>query len=174
MYWLQAAERHYFSSQILYDRLNELIIKHKEWTDDENISFLALMDSFFLLFGLAMENLLKGIIISKRPIFKQKKDLVNLYGFNYRHDIMLMLKKNFRSLNKNENELIARLQDYIKWMGKYPIPNENDLQKDFSHTLQIKDNAELIIIYQELKLELIKKYSQTEKLYLEYFDKRNM
>lgn len=83
---------------------------------------LAFIESFMMLTGFAFENLLKGIDIAKNPNLVDSKKLdTALWNVRGGHGISSFAKK-VVSLNPSEIKLLERLEEYIIWAGRYPIP----------------------------------------------------
>jgi hypothetical protein len=153
-YWLKHAGRHYYTSQILYDHLEPFMKKDDIQSDEENEQFISLWQSYFLLMGLAFENILKGLIISKEPDLENDKNYEIKYNFSLNHDLKKMFEANFRQLTKSENKLIERLQSYLIWMSKYPLPKKSKISENTSKRLNFSDNECLIFLYKEIEQNL--------------------
>jgi len=89
-----------------------------------NDPYRILPNIYKLLFGLSIENMIKGIFISiyKLPIKNgnikwpgNSHDLLNL--IDYINKPITLIK-----FSKNERIILTELSDYIKWGGRYPVP----------------------------------------------------
>lgn len=154
LYWLHYADRHYYSSQIVYGHVEPFMNAETDLSDEDDQHFLALWESYFLLMSLAFENLLKGLIISIEPDLEDIDDYRKKYCFSYNHNLMIMFDRNFRSLTSIEKELIKRLQTYLNWMSKYPLPLKTKFLNDSKHQLRLTDNECLKSIYKEIEINL--------------------
>ena len=84
-----------------------------------NEPFLALLKSFMLLTGTAIENLIKGILVGRNPsiVSREVIELLRRKG----HGISEGAKKVI-SVSNSEYELLRRLEEYLVWAGRYPMP----------------------------------------------------
>jgi len=87
---------------------------------------LAYVRSFMLLTGLAFENLIKGILIARQPSLVDKQKLNTKLWSSVRkgHGISTLAKK-VTSLTPAELNLLTRLEEYLVWGGRYPIPRNS-------------------------------------------------
>lgn len=150
LYWKEKANRHSYSAGIIHGHLQELLKTDDNWTQEDDQHFISLMDAFFLLVALSFENVLKGLIISRELNIVDKTEYETKYGFNYKHDLKKMFSTNFRKLTNIENELVDRLQNYLNWMSKYPVPLEKHLTKEVSHSYNIHDFEVSNIMFAEI------------------------
>jgi hypothetical protein len=107
---------------------------------------LGLVRSAMLLVGLAFENLLKGVAVSRRLLIvphsslsdpqeklKWKTSLRGATG----HDLLSMSHSLNLSLTVPQEELLKRTSAYVKWAGRYPSANE------LTVTIEAHRNSEL-------------------------------
>ncbi len=79
---------------------------------------LDIAEVSLMIYGLAIENLVKGIIISENPeLIKNGKIDKRLIS----HNLSKLLSEVNVTLKKDEKEMILILEDHIKWKSKYPI-----------------------------------------------------
>ena len=77
-----------------------------------NVCSVAMM-----LAGLAIENLLKAIYISANPAFNESGK------FNVAtHDLLKLADDINLALTEEERVLIERLEQFLTWAGRYPVP----------------------------------------------------
>ena len=150
LYWCEKAKRQFYSANILHGNLLKLLKTSDNWTSQEDQNFISIMDSFFLLVGLSFENLIKGLIISRDLSIIDKKEYEEKYGFNFHHDLCSMFLKNFRTLTDSEAELLGRLQNYLAWMAKYPVPLEKYFDKEVYHGYKLSDPETISHLHSEL------------------------
>ena len=74
-----------------------------------------------MLAGLALENLLKCIIIRRDPTLV-KEGSINRTLIT--HNLLELFKRVEIQLTSGENDLISKLEIMVKWGGKYPLPQE--------------------------------------------------
>jgi hypothetical protein len=153
-YWLILANRHFYSSKILYEHLEPFINKDNIESEEENEHFISLWQSYYLLMGLAFENMLKGLIISIEPDLVDDKEYEKKYNFSLNHNLIAMFERNFRQLSISEKELIDRLQNYLVWMSKYPVPKKSKLSENVRKRLNFSDNEYLTSLYNEIDRNL--------------------
>jgi hypothetical protein len=82
---------------------------------------------YMLLAGLAIETLIKGIIVAKHPDFvKQQKLSVELTN----HNLTDLFETAGLMKSNAHNNLLLRLQNYVKIFGRYPVTKtKQDMQK---------------------------------------------
>lgn len=87
------------------------------------IQDVYLFYSYYLLAGLSLENLAKGILIGRNPnvVSSGQLDLKMLVGSGNGHDLPNLAHRMVVSLSQREQDLLSRLKEFIVW-GKYPIP----------------------------------------------------
>jgi len=74
-----------------------------------------------LLYGLALENLLKAIIIKTDPAVIIDGELRRWPAGG--HDLLILCNVAKIKTTKVEKDLLARLTSFVRWAGRYPIPN---------------------------------------------------
>lgn len=171
LYWKEKAIRQIYSANILHEQLQKLLLNSNLWNQEDDQHFISLMDSFFLLTSLSFENLIKGLIVSKELRIADRKVYERKYGFSFNHNLSKMFHQNFRKLSQVELELIIRLQDYLHWMSKYPVPLEKHLEKDVYHGYKHTD-PEIIANIQKELFESID--NNVDKDVFTYLTKRNL
>jgi hypothetical protein len=82
---------------------------------------------YMLLAGLAIETLIKGIIVAKHPDFvKQQK----LSGELTNHNLIDLYRTAGLMKSKDHDDLLLRLQNYVVIFGRYPVTKtKQDMQK---------------------------------------------
>ena len=108
--------------------------------------------TYFFLLGIAIENLLKGILISENP--NHIKDGKISPEISSGHNLKKLSEKiNSLDFNTDEIRLFEILSEVIPYWGKYPIPkdfNQIKEEKFFNENLFI----ELINLYEKLELKI--------------------
>ena len=82
---------------------------------------LAYIGSYFLFLGLAFENLIKGILIGRDPTLVTKDTINNGILGRKGHGITEGAKR-IINLTQQELELVGRIEEYLFWAGRYPLP----------------------------------------------------
>ncbi len=92
--------------------------KHQQWAAQR----LHLSSVAHMLFGLAFEVVLKGMIVAKRPEFVEADKLAeNLTG---KHVLVELFKTAGITLSRAEQRLVQRLSQSVLWAGRYPVPKK--------------------------------------------------
>ena len=80
---------------------------------------LELASAASLLYGLSLENLLKGIIVkSGAPVIAKWRIQ---FGRGSGHNLVHLASKASITLNSDEQDLLNRLTRYVEWAGRYPV-----------------------------------------------------
>lgn len=126
--WVHSAQSLFLAASLLHEKVEEFgnILQGKIECDEENrLSHpgLYVHQTFMLLIGLALENVIKGLCVKKEGAFDKNKK----FKFTS-HRLLDLIKKTGISISKQENDLLERLEVFIYWAGKYPSPlNYKDL-----------------------------------------------
>jgi hypothetical protein len=153
IYWFGNSERLKFSAELLKERL---IVKPEIRSIDPSKEMnkkLALFESYMLLLGLSVENMIKGYALINFQLnnpstsFRNLKELKNsAWGGNNGHELSKILASCGFEIYKAEKEFLERLETFIKWAGRYPIPQDRqkledakrfNLRKSYSHDKDI-------------------------------------
>jgi len=158
-YIKKAFPEHWFDyARELKDASIELWKSHKnmmiiyETYDEGNYARKLYSRTYFLLIGLAIENLFKGILISENPKYIENGQINKEISSG--HNLEYLLKK-VESIKFNEKEIeICRiLSQVIPYWGKYPIPkNFNKLESEIFMTEEWFE--ELLELYSRLEIKL--------------------
>jgi hypothetical protein len=68
-----------------------------------------------MLFGFAIENLLKAIIKAREPGIKYKWP-------GNGHELILLAEKANIPFNMKQKDIVQRLVKFVEWAGRYPVP----------------------------------------------------
>lgn len=98
--------------------------------DVEDILEWRLIEVYFLLMGYSIENLLKGIVLSKQPGLLDK-DKGKLSNTILTHNLVKLAKNCDINITLDERHLLEALTTSIVWEGKYPTPKEEDSMYPF-------------------------------------------
>ncbi len=94
----------------------------------------GLDDVATLLYGLAMENLVKAVLLREGKVQIDACGTIAWKGVagTTDHDLVAMCRPlKFLKLNPKEEKLLERLSAFVCWAGKYPKPLERKRGKDF-------------------------------------------
>jgi len=131
--WLKSAEYLKEAADALHKQLwpaREEPYGHKSAAAD-----LLYGPVYMLLAGLAIETLIKGIIVAKHPDFvKQQKLSGKLTHHNlpelYRTATLVTSQSGRLITSRSHDDLLLRLQNYVENFGRYPVTKtKQDMQK---------------------------------------------
>jgi hypothetical protein len=88
-----------------------------------------LIPSFLLLYGLALENAFKGLIIAKDPSITEYEVKWKIKGGG--HDLSELHKESGLSITKDEQKLLDDLTQAVLWAGRYPVPKKHANKSEF-------------------------------------------
>lgn len=77
----------------------------------------------YLLYGYALENLFKGIVVANNPALISDTKLSSELT---RHDLSFLAEKAHVSLSPGERKTCDRLTAIVVWAGRYPSPKTPD------------------------------------------------
>ena len=120
--WVEKSQGLLYCARVLIDQLASI------WqfpSHSRTLETLGLFDSILLLLGFALENLIKGVYISNNPgIVNDGKLDRSEWKYEGGHGILKYAGKLLK-LEPDEVDLLVRLQEYIVWAGRYPIPTKS-------------------------------------------------
>jgi len=136
-----------------------------------------LIDIYYMLMGLAIENLFKGIIMVNHPEYLTPEGLEKID----KHDIHeFLVDPALRSLLKEFDEyrdILVELAEYVKWKAKYPVSKS---YKEFEPIDEFIDRDRLIQLYESLnkrarrerRLQIIRRHRKASISVKEFMDVR--
>jgi len=151
--WVNNAEKHHRASQILFSTLISDMREHfsqgnKERNQDQKP---FLLEVYFLLCYLAIENLLKALSVKKDPLLVSKGKLRG--PLMNSHDIAGLISNLVIPLSEDEVTFTSHGQSCIEYWGRYPIPkNPSDLINGYAFNTRV--NEVFIKLYTRLKQNL--------------------
>lgn len=116
------------AAEELWKRHSNRIVAYN--TQDDGFYIRGLYSrTYFLLLGLAIENLIKGILISENPKLIENGRISSEISSG--HNLVKLSKKIISiQFTLNEMEIFEILSDVIPYWGKYPIPKNFTQLKD--------------------------------------------
>jgi len=118
--WLAQANQLKMSADVIEIELKGTIARFR-FDRELNDQLLAFLKSFMLLVGMAFENLIKGILVGRDPtnISREeiKKQLLGRGGHGISEGA-----KTVTNISNAEYDLLRRLEEYLIWAGRYPMP----------------------------------------------------
>jgi hypothetical protein len=123
--WLAQANQLKMSADIIAMELQDKMarIRFEQGLDSQ---FLAFLKSYMLMIGMAFENLVKGILVGRDPSLVSRELISNKLLPRGGHGISDGAKK-VCSISNEEFELLRRLEEYLVWAGKYPMPLKSEV-----------------------------------------------
>jgi hypothetical protein len=122
--WVTQAHRLKDSADLLYAAyLDDL----RRFGKTQNISSLKNLTHVIpatFLYGLAIENLLKAILMKNEPDRVSEGKLRKWPSGG--HDLIALATTSRIELTAEERDLLQRLTHFIRWAGRYPIPMKLD------------------------------------------------
>jgi hypothetical protein len=167
--WLDQGNRHLFSARVIYKKIESLLPKKQNSVIEQR--YQALSESYFFLMGIAFENILKALIISNNPTVNKLSEFKSKYGWNNKHDIAQMIKINYNILNDDEWESINRIERYLKWVGKYPLPLKAEHIENIDLNLKVNDKKILEILFFSIQNKIMINWDMKQDEYLEWIKK---
>jgi hypothetical protein len=120
--WLSQATTLSRAAALVYDDLDEAI-RDRRLAQPASRERRLLMGPFMLLSGMAIENLLKSVLILRDPsIATNTAILKNKWpGRKDGHGLEQMAEDVALSLSAKERQLLKRLEIFVRWGGRYPV-----------------------------------------------------
>jgi hypothetical protein len=119
---------------------------------------LAYVGSYMLFIGLAFENLIKGILIGRDSTLVtkeaiKKRGILNNNGHGIKEGANRVI-----CLTEQELQLLARIEEYLIWAGRYPLPLNSDrfFKSENQELRSFRSNDPFLIdkIFDELSIVL--------------------
>jgi hypothetical protein len=138
-YWINTSERLRLAAEEIFILFETRYDKSSEmgtiWEDNELI--LGLMQAYMLTISFGVENLLKGYCIFN---FQKSNSLISvksvkelekqLWGSKNGHDLLKISECGGLLLSADESKMLARLQHYSIWAGRYHTPkHEHEMRE---------------------------------------------
>jgi hypothetical protein len=134
--WLAQAKQLRLSAAVIYPEW-EKIRSHAQSAPGVRERMLAFSQSFMLLTGFAIENLLKGILYGRDSSSKLARSKGG-------HGIVQMAK-GATTLSSDELNLLERLEIYLVWAGRYQLPMTSDAFHESQDNVSITTKDPIII-----------------------------
>jgi len=119
--WLSYAR----SLQYTADMLKPIFIKEHQMqnqTSRKNYFPISVSQIYLMTVGFAVENYLKGIYVISHPKIIEDDKLVKLN----RHALLQLMRELKFIISKEEMDFVERLEEFVLWAGRYPIPAKFD------------------------------------------------
>ena len=131
--WKHSADKLRSAADVVVDRYNKAVEKRDDPTyphgtirGQNEYYDLQLIQPYYFLMGLAIENLVTGIAMQMHPEnlalnasgIPEKEPVKNVKG----HNSYVEMTNNHILGFDNDKDLLEKLGDYVVWMGRYPAP----------------------------------------------------
>ena len=126
--WRSVALSLLFAADTLWKRVRRGLVEFDEIPRLADLSDAADVDlrlrgPFFLLAGLAVENLLKALIVKRMQAENRPVTEGNVLKLERgRHNLLALSGRAQITLSSEEREVLARLSTFVRWAGRYPVP----------------------------------------------------
>ncbi len=153
--WLESARRLKISADIIFSKLRQLELS-KPSKQAERRKQEAFIESYMMLAGFALENLMKGIYFAENPGKITIEEII-LKGWSHSGHGLVDLNIDFPvKFNQHQRELLKRLEQFTIWAGRYPIPKTSSKFVEFGETVFNFDDAEIINdVFKQLENKLL-------------------
>ena len=120
--WISQARRLSASADLLFNAYLKDLHRFGKVRKVSSLKNLEHAMPATLLYGLALENLLKAILVHNDPSRTSNGRLAEWPGGG--HDLSVLAREAEVALDSVETDLLKRLSQFIKWAGRYPIPKK--------------------------------------------------
>lgn len=126
-------------SSMMGGRMN---VPEEEWYERD----ARLISAYYLLVGLAIENLAKGIIMAMHPEYLKNNMEINKEKLRT-HDVYYLLETNNICGFDKDKALLNALTTCVVWMSRYPLPFKRE---NFSWGSNWMDPVDIENLYKRL------------------------
>ena len=118
--WVLQSRRLKCAADTIFREYGAALDRIPSGADPTTLEHLQTIGPATLLYGLSLENLLKGVLIKIGGSRISNWKLSRWSGSG--HDLVALARDAGISLDEVECDLLARLSAYVEWAGRYPIP----------------------------------------------------
>lgn len=122
--WVLEARRLKRAADLVFEKVATDLEKMARGSSPTELENLECTKAASLLYGLSLENLLKGLIIRNEGSRISSWTLRRWPGRG--HNLVSLSKRAGVALDANSCDLLSRLSAYVEWAGRYPIPTAAD------------------------------------------------
>jgi len=122
--WLRNAQTLKHAGELLFDAYREDLANLPSDEPPEGLENLEMNSPANLLFGLSLESLIKALRIRRR-LDKQEPGQSIFQGAKG-HKLSDLLKGTTVQLTRKEQDLLQRLEAFVLWAGRYPVPTREN------------------------------------------------
>ncbi|WP_173218117.1 hypothetical protein [Paenibacillus alba] len=120
--WLMNAKDLKNSADVLLERIHEVNRRISEHEPVDLIEDTGVFKVYMLLAGLSLENVIKGLIISRNPTIVTDEE-VKFSGSG--HKLIELFRLVNISLNNDEIKFLELIEEFIMWAGRYSLPKKS-------------------------------------------------
>ncbi|WP_164929406.1 hypothetical protein [Gloeobacter violaceus] len=131
---LKEAANEQVKAKTLYESIRGLSVVHCTPEEQKTIrNYLSFSSVGFFLVALALENLLKELVLLKELAMRKKDSNSGGSDINH-HDLKKLAKTAKMDLSSEEENLLKDMEQLTTWYGRYPIPRKpEDYKKYFKN-----------------------------------------
>jgi len=130
-----SANRLYLSGKTLYKKFSDDLSSLENGINPKELPYLEVLFICLMLYGYAIENLLKSLLIKNGINLFQKGKLKKEYKT---HDLNKLFEMCRLIRSTDEKEILDILSNSVIWAGRYPVPSKiQEKNKLFSSGKQI-------------------------------------
>ncbi len=122
--WALSARRLRRAAEIIFDHYGKDLRDMEAGVSPVELENLEISGCGTLLYGLAVENILKGILLSTSQDAIDHGKLRKWPGGG--HDLVLLAAEAKITLSVTEEDILKRLSACVRWAGRYPIPKKSE------------------------------------------------
>jgi hypothetical protein len=117
------------SSDVIWTRWLERLSrlrggKSRAFAPDEGADIVYLLPASYLLRGLAIENLLKGLLVARDP--SQVRRAIRWNVSRGGHDLVQLSRLAGLDIDEDEQRVLDALTEAVIWAGRYPVPRNHE------------------------------------------------
>jgi len=168
---LQAWEKTAFglkhAADIIWDKWFSIITApmrpyrvNKENNEVIGVELSNFLPLYMMLYGLAFENLLKGLLVFKNP--EKYKDNIKWENMKGGHDLIKLFNNIDFKLSDEEIHIMKSLTDAVMWAGRYPVPKNHDNKISIGYSIGLNMQN---LTDQNIHLEFAKHKNICDDLY---------
>jgi hypothetical protein len=168
MSWLENSEKLKVSADIINNELQVLLAPffYGNFDYQHEDKIVALWNSYFLLIGHAFENLIKGLSIENNRAFSSYGEIFDTLWKKYSlgHGVSRIAKDNLFDLTDTEFKILEKLEIFVIWAGRYPLPKKFEKYLSDKSRLFYDTNDYQIMnaLFDRIKRQLLEHWERNE------------
>ena len=89
-----------------------------------DILAFSLSSVYFMLLGYSFENLLKGILLLREGSVATEDNIKDIFDTHSLTGLLEKIGNTELTFTKEEKEFFEELEEYVLWIGRYPMPKK--------------------------------------------------